>query len=405
MPKLIETRTICKQPRRYIGWPTVARGADGVLHACFSGDREGHVCPFGKSYYIRSTDDGQTWSDPVVINDTPVDDRDTGLCVCPDGTLVMTWFTSHYYGTYPLGHAEGTKGGKDLQSWAEWERVIRGVSPADADHWVPLWSHPSPETVEQYTAAMQERGVKPLPDCDDSRYPPATRRLGYWCRRSRDGGKTWDEPTACPVSAPHGANVLSNGDLIYAGTMRDESAGVPVVAVARSSDQGITWKVIHSVAAHVAGDGPTTEKGGRLCEPHIVEVSPGRLLVMARYQATDHDKRILWQMSSDDGGKTWTPPASSNVLGYPPHLLKLNDGRILVSYAVRRTNPGQRFCVSNDGGKTWDPSNEFRLPEGPSGDLGYPSSAQLNDGSIISVYYQRETISEKPCLIMSHWSL
>lgn len=61
MAHLIETQTICEQPRRYVGWPTLARGGDGVLHALFSGDRDGHVCPFGKSYYTRSADDGQTW--------------------------------------------------------------------------------------------------------------------------------------------------------------------------------------------------------------------------------------------------------------------------------------------------------------------------------------------------------
>ena len=38
------TRVICKQLRRYIGWPTITRTRAGELLAVFSGDREEHIC-------------------------------------------------------------------------------------------------------------------------------------------------------------------------------------------------------------------------------------------------------------------------------------------------------------------------------------------------------------------------
>ena len=63
----------------YIGWPSVAKTADGELLAVISGDREEHVCPWGKTEMIRSSDDGETWTKPVIINNTPLDDRDPGL--------------------------------------------------------------------------------------------------------------------------------------------------------------------------------------------------------------------------------------------------------------------------------------------------------------------------------------
>ena len=53
---------ICRQPGRYIGWPTIARTAQGELLVVFSGDREAHVCPFGKTQLVRSRDGGKTWS-------------------------------------------------------------------------------------------------------------------------------------------------------------------------------------------------------------------------------------------------------------------------------------------------------------------------------------------------------
>ena len=44
------TRVICKQHGRYIGWPTIARCKTGELLAVFSGDRDEHVCPWGKMH-------------------------------------------------------------------------------------------------------------------------------------------------------------------------------------------------------------------------------------------------------------------------------------------------------------------------------------------------------------------
>ncbi|MHC4887096.1 MAG: sialidase family protein, partial [Planctomycetota bacterium] len=93
---IIESKVICKQADRYIGWPCVGVLPDGEILVVFSGDRDGHVCPFGKTQLVRSSDSGETWSEPETINDTPLDDRDAGLCVCADGSIVVSWFTSHY---------------------------------------------------------------------------------------------------------------------------------------------------------------------------------------------------------------------------------------------------------------------------------------------------------------------
>ena len=73
------TRVICAQPGRYIGWPTMARTSTGKLLAVFSGDRDGHICPWGKTHLVRSGDDGETWSAPEVIRHSPLDDRDAGI--------------------------------------------------------------------------------------------------------------------------------------------------------------------------------------------------------------------------------------------------------------------------------------------------------------------------------------
>ena len=72
----------------------IGKMADGELLVVFSGEREGHVCPFGKTLLMRSRDDGRTWDEPELVTDSPLDDRDAELCVCADGTLIVSWFTT-----------------------------------------------------------------------------------------------------------------------------------------------------------------------------------------------------------------------------------------------------------------------------------------------------------------------
>jgi hypothetical protein len=83
----------------------------------------------------------------------------------------------------------------------------------------------------------------------------------------------------------------------------------------------------------------------------------------------------------------------------PPHLIKLSDGRILLSHGYRRDPMGIRAVLSSDGGQTWDVDNTVVLrddggyvgemaPQGSAGgDVGYPHSTQLSDGSVLTVYY------------------
>ena len=44
--------------------------------------------------------------------------------------------------------------------------------------------------------------------------------------------------------------------------------------------------------------------------------------------------------------------------------------------------------------------------EGPDTDLGYPSSVELDDGSLLTLYYQkRESSQEKCSLLWTRWKL
>jgi sialidase-1 len=95
--EIISQKIICKEPGRYIGWPTIAKTCNGRLIVAFSGNRDQHVCPFGVTQIVCSDDSGRIWSLPETINDTPLDDRDAGIIETAEGTLLLSWFTSEHF--------------------------------------------------------------------------------------------------------------------------------------------------------------------------------------------------------------------------------------------------------------------------------------------------------------------
>ena len=117
----------------------------------------------------------------------------------------------------------------------------------------------------------------------------------------------------------------------------------------------------------------------------------------------DKDRFYTLEVWSEDGGKTWTYPVETSFEGYPNHLLKLSDGRILCTYGYRRAPMGIRALISEDGGRSWDTDHEYVLRDDGSGlsnawppekrarmggaDVGYPISTELADGTILTVYY------------------
>ena len=232
----------------------------------------------------------------------------------------------------------------------------------------------------------------------DPRFPAPTRRLGYWTRRSTDGGQTWDGATLSPVCSPHGPNLLPDGRLIFVGA----SAWSDNIGIAVSPDQGLSWRALAVLNAQV---GQKDGISARLCEPHVVAAPSGKLVALARYQAAMRgEDRYLWQFDSEDGGLTWGEPHATPMNGYPPHLLRVSDGRLLASFAVRHEPQGHRFCFSSDEGGAWDVSEQLFVEANlRDTDLGYPATAEVAPGSFLSVYYAKDCAEEKPCLMMTRW--
>ena len=328
----------------YIGWPTVMRRRSGELIASYSGNREGHVCPYGREELIRSFDGGETWTPkPEIFHNSIIDDRDCGITELANGDLLATWFSSTcFMGTHPKAYAK-----------------------------------------------------LPKALVDEAR--------GFWTRRSVDGGKTWEPPVPHQSSSPHGAIQLKDGRLIIAGcafrrhdVWNRKHCPDPETSlmIEESTDNGRSWHVL----AKVALQAPYNAKEHGI-EPYPVETDDGRLIVFCRTMLPH-----MTQVVSKDGGRTWSQMSETPLAGYPPHFLKLKSGKLLCTY-VRRTTLHEMVTVSDDQGRTWDVANEIFLSKGYDIDMGYPSTVENDDGTLLTVYYQKEKPSEPPCLMATKWRI
>ena len=355
--KVEATKVISKRPHLYHGWPTLTRRRKGELLVVCSGGREAHVCPFGWVEMMRSKDDGQTWGWPRVLMDTAIDDRDAGVCETPQGSLLVTTFTSLAYSDYFKKAKPGSTG--RFTDWTE-------------------------EKMAAWRAAHERTSVA-----------ERERMLGTWMLRSSDGGVTWSAPYRVPVNSPHGPIPLSDGRVIYAGKRLWHEKRL--IGVADSHDDGKTWRWLAEIPTRDGDD--FTEYH----ELHMAEAANGHLIAQIRNHNKANERETL-QSESSDGGQTWSTPHPIGVWGLPSHLLRLRDGRMLMTYGYRREPFGNQARLSEDNGKMWS-APMMISDDGEAGDLGYPSTVELDDGSLVTVWYERMKGSPRAVLRQANWRL
>lgn len=79
---------------RYFAWPSVARLQNGSIAAVASGFRLRHLCPFGKAVIAYSFDEGESYTNPAPVIDTPLDDRDAGILAYGEKNVIITSFNN-----------------------------------------------------------------------------------------------------------------------------------------------------------------------------------------------------------------------------------------------------------------------------------------------------------------------
>ena len=75
-----------------------------------------------------------------------------------------------------------------------------------------------------------------------------------------------------------------------------------------------------------------------------------------------------------------------------------------MSYGYRRPPYGNRARVSADNGRSW--GEEISLSEdGANGDLGYPSTVEMGDGVLLTVWYEASATTQLGVLRQAKWRL
>lgn len=333
----------------YNGWPTLARRSNGTLILVYSGGREAHVCPFGRVEMMLSRDGGATWTWPRTLMDSDLDDRDAGVVETGRRTLLVATFTSTAY------------------------EALLGKSA----NWAP-------EKIERWQAAHRRTTAA-----------ERAQQLGSYMLRSTDGGVSWSTPYRVPINSPHGPALLQDGRLLYAGKDLYGSSGD--VGVCESKDDGVTWQWLAKIQPR------TDDLVKNYHELHLVEGTPGKLVLHIRNH-NEADKNETLQCESEDGGISWSRPRAIGVWGLPSHLLRLRDGRLVMSYGYRRAPFGIQARIStNDGAKWSDPI--ILYSGGASGDLGYPSTVELGNGNLLTIWYELMPGSSRAGLRQVRWDL
>ena len=199
--------------------------------------------------------------------------------------------------------------------------------------------------------------------------------------RSDDHGLTWTTDAAnvdggeLIVSSPFG-KMIPRAD---GSVMMTYYVDATVYHIT-SHDDGLTWSA------------PTMICDGGFNETALCDLGGGSILAVMRSDG----EGSLSQVRSEDDGATWSEPEQlTGPTEHPGDVIRLADGRLLLTYGRRTTPFGILGLVSRDDGRTWDTDNRLLLVADSGNDQGYPSNIQRDDGAIVTVYYSDMHIARR----------
>jgi predicted neuraminidase len=200
-------------------------------------------------------------------------------------------------------------------------------------------------------------------------------------RTSRDGGATWGDARRLPdgILGPikNKPVRLADGSIVSpSSTESTDSPSTWRVHFERSADGGRTWTAVRPA--------PTTGRDRiDAIQPAILIHPGGKLQAVGRTRS-----QRVFDTWSDDGGRTWTPLALTDLPNPNSGLdaVTLRDGRHLIVY--NHTTLGRsplNVAVSRDG-RTWHAAHV--LVNEP-GEYSYPAVIQTTDGLVHVTYTWR----------------
>lgn len=303
-------------------FPVACKLQDGRIAVVLRGGAP-HLGIMGRLDIVYSDDQGKSWTRPTVVVDSPLDDRNPAFGQAKDGTLVVGfWRTA----TYDDAGNWNDKLDKEMSTW-----VTRS---ADGGR---TWSDPAKIDTDDLRYGSPYGKIVTMPDGgmlmaiygtprSELGKPPVAGDWSY-IYRSTDDGQTWSRfATPGPERFNETALLrLKSGDLLAAmRTIAPEQA----VWLARSKDDGKSW------------DEPVKVTPPMVHPADLAELPDGRVLMVAGERRGPFGVQVL--IGSPDnldwaGHFILVNTATNTDCGYPSSVV-LEDGRVLtVYYAVGDT--------------------------------------------------------------------
>jgi hypothetical protein len=351
-----EHRLLFRDPFAYQAHPHLIAGPQGDWLLVFNrAPRRAFVLhppqdPEFRNLLTRSADEGRSWSTPTVVPGYDWSGVEcAGLTALASGTLLLNQWRFFWY---PLPAARARPPEPGLVMPEELARnlalspdLAAGEALADRPEALLPWARGGGETV---------------------------------LHRSTDGGRSFEAPVLLDAAPYSGGYGMRGGVELPSGEIVLPFSDIPHYA-----------RVFVLIGRDGGGFGPPIEAAANpSClfeEPAPLLLPDGRLLLHLR----DNRSRSLWQCESTDGGRSWSRPAPTGIDGYPAHLLRLEDGRLLSTYGYRKPPFGIRVSLSGDQGRSWGPPLSVRA-DLPNRDLGYPCTLQRRDGTLCTVHYGQD---------------
>lgn len=196
---------------------------------------------------------------------------------------------------------------------------------------------------------------------------------------SLDRARTWQGPCKLPNFGQPGTaartDYVINGkhDMTAMLTVAKSNRREGRVISVRTRDGGKSWNMVSFV-------GPEPEDFAIM--PSTVRVGPTDLVSAIRR------RRWIDIFRSTDNGESWAfvNQAVLDIGGNPPSMVRLDDGRLVITYGYRISPFGIRARISSDNGRSWGEEIILRK-DGGGTDLGYPRTVKRPDGMLVTTYY------------------